>query len=199
MLLNEEQLDVLREIINIGVGKSIAILNQMIASPITLNVPKIFVMRYKELKSDFGQFSNEKLSLVNLDFRGNISGSAKVAFPMQSAINLVSLLTGEETDSPDLDSVREGTLNEVANMLLNGVMGSIANLLDKTFEYQVPTYKEGYLVNTIDETIDENSVVLIGETHFEVKQLSVDGDIIILFELSGFENLKSAIDQTMEN
>ena len=198
MLLNDEQVDVLKELINIGVGKSIAILTQLVNSHINLSVPKLHVVTYKDLQSGSVPLTNEKLSLVNLDFQGNISGSAKVAFPIQSAANLVSLLTDDVSDSTDLDSIREGTLNEVANMLLNGVMGSMANLLNKDFEYQVPFYKEGFLINSIDTEIHENSVVIIAETHFEVKDLSINGEIVILFEVSGFANLKTALDNLME-
>ena len=49
MDVDKESLDAITEIINIGVGRSASLLNQMTDSNIRLRVPKIFVIRFKDL------------------------------------------------------------------------------------------------------------------------------------------------------
>uniref|UniRef100_A0ACD5GZE0 Uncharacterized protein n=1 Tax=Desertifilum tharense IPPAS B-1220 TaxID=1781255 RepID=A0ACD5GZE0_9CYAN len=49
-------------------------------------------------------------------------------FPTESASTLVSLLTGEKPGTPDLEAVKIGTLLEVGNIVLNGVVGTVSNL-----------------------------------------------------------------------
>lgn len=197
MLLTPDQIDALREFINIGVGRSAAMLNEMLQFPIKLHVPHIRIFKYSELKKELHKFSQERLSSVQLDFNGSLKGIAELVFPSTSAAKLVATLTGEEIGSPDLDSVRAGTLCEIGNIVLNGVMGSISNLLKKHFNYSVPKYHEENFEQLVESSMEENVVYLLGETHFEIEKLRIDGEIILLFELGAFEELKTAIDNLL--
>ena len=198
MLLDERELDLLKELINIGVGKAAGLLNELVQSPINLNVPKIYVNNVDNLKSEFSNYYLGTYYAVKLNFEGSFSGIAEIVFPSESGNNLVSLLTGEEKYSDELDNVRAGTLNEVANMLLNGVMGAISNLLNDSFEYSIPVYFEDIFNNLLAENSSQESVALLGETHFEVENLSIEGDIIILLELPSFENLKAELNKLLD-
>lgn len=198
MLLTADQIDALREFINIGVGRSAAMLNEMLQFPIKLHVPHIRIFKYSDLKKELSKFSQERISSVQLDFTGSLKGVAELVFPSSSAAKLVATLTGEEIGSPDLDSVRSGTLCEIGNIVLNGVMGSISNLLKKHFSYSVPKYHEEDFEQLVENSIEENVVYLLGETHFEIEKLRIDGEIILLFELGAFEELKTAIDNLLK-
>ncbi len=193
MLLNEQQRDMFKEMINIGVGKSAALLNDMIEHPIKLSVPMLRVTKLETLLEEVGDEVDE-ISSVRLGFHGKISGVSEIFFPSESAVNLVALLTGEEGEAPEMDVLRSATLQEVANVLLNGVMGSIANLLEIKFEYDIPLYRESIMKNLLNDVVKANITVLYGETHFIVKSKNIEGDIIILLELPAFENLKRTID-----
>jgi chemotaxis protein CheC len=142
-LITEEQLDALQEFINIGVGRAAGMLNEMVESPILLNGLVLNVFDSEAVKREVKiRFNNHCLSVVRLDFSGSFSGSAELIFPTESASALVSLLTGEDRDSPDLDEVKIGTLTEVGNIVINGVLGSISNLLKQQMNYRLPIYFE---------------------------------------------------------
>ncbi len=199
MLLNEKQIDTFKELINIGVGKSTSLLNEMIQMPIRLSIPIIRITRLADLSKEFNNLENAHLASIRLGFEGAFSGIAEIVFPSESAANLVSLLTGEEKGTPELDAVRAGTLNEVANVLLNGVLGSIGNLLEESFSYSLPSFREDKLKDLlVYEDLPDDTIVLFGETHFDVADLQVEGDIIILMELPAFENLKKSLNRLLE-
>ena len=197
MLFTSEQIDLLKELINIGVGKAAALFNNMVKSHIELSVPDIKVNQLKDIDRDIKNLKGQNLSAVKLGFRGNFSGVTEIVFPNKSAINLVSLLTGEDSDSSNLDDLRAGTLNEVANMLLNSVMGVLANLLNTHFQYDIPTYSEDTIENLLKINEDENQIILLAETHFVIKNLDIEGDILILLELSAYEHLKEKLDSLL--
>lgn len=197
MLLSSEQIDALKEFINIGVGRSAAMLNEMVQFPIKLHVPNIRILDYNELKKELSNLSEDKVSTVQLNFSGSLTGVAELVFPSISAAKLVALLTGEEIGSIDLDSLRAGTLCEVGNIVLNGVMGSISNLLEKHFNYSVPRYYEDDFRKMISSNMKENTVYLMGEAQFEIEKLKITGEIILLFELGAFEEIKIAIDNLL--
>lgn len=199
-LITDEQLDALQEFINIGVGRAAGMLNEMVESPIFLDVPVLQVFDAESLKREVvSRFSNHCLSIVRLNFSGGFSGSAELVFPTESASALVSLLTGENRDSPDLDEVKIGTLTEVGNIVINGVLGSISNLLKQQMNYMLPTYFEDTIEGllTSSYTFDKDTIFLLAQTKFEIKQLEIMGEIILIFEMSSFGELLGRIDEEL--
>ncbi len=197
MLLNNEQLDLFTELINIGVGKAAKLLNELISSPIKLSIPKIIVERPIDLVKKLKPGKSTTYYAVKLQFEGSFNGIAEIVFPSESGNNLVSILTGEEPYSDELDGLRAGTLNEVANMLLNGVMGTISNIIKEVFNYSIPVYSEDIFENLFIDPTSEDKIVLFGETHFVVESADIEGDIIVLLELFYFESLKSELNRLL--
>jgi chemotaxis protein CheC len=199
-LITEAQLDALQEFISIGVGRAAGMLNEMIESPIFLKVPILKVLDGEALKREvLPRFNNHCLSVVKLDFSGGFSGRAELVFPTNSASTLVSLLTGEEADSPDLDAVKIGTLTEVGNIVINGVMGTLSNLLNQDINYSLPMYWEfpiEQLLSSNDASYP-NPVFLLAKARFEVQHLEIVGDIILIFEMASFSELLGCIDQQL--
>jgi len=197
VLLNNEQLDLFTELINIGVGKAAKLLNELISSPIKLSIPKIIVERPIDLVKKLKPGKSTTYYAVKLQFEGSFNGIAEIVFPSESGNNLVSILTGEEPYSDELDGLRAGTLNEVANMLLNGVMGTISNIIKEDFNYSIPVYSEDIFENLFIDPTSEDKIVLFGETHFVVESADIEGDIIVLLELFYFESLKSELNRLL--
>ena len=195
MTLTDLQQDALREMVNIGVGRAASILNQMLEHPIQLQVPDVEVLPVNELARALGNLANTRLASVQLGFKGAFSGQALLLFPTNSASNLVTLLTGEEPGTPDLDSLRSATLTEVGNILVNGVMGAIANAVNHPITYTLPQYREDYLENILNRgEATANAFAIVAKTHFTVEKLLIEGDIIISFEMGSFSAFLTAID-----
>ena len=93
--------------------------------PIELDVPVVKVLEPRELPQELENLARDPLAAVQLNFRGPFSGSAALAFPPDSAAKLVAILVGEEPEGADLDAIRVGTLTEVGNIVINGVMGKL--------------------------------------------------------------------------
>ncbi len=193
-----DQIDALQEIVNIGVGKAAGMLNDLISSHILLQVPLIKVFALHELDRELGDLVNQNLSAVQLMFKGSYSGTSSLVFPPESALKLVDLLTGAEETGEDFNALKMGTLTEVGNILLNGVMGSLSNILGETVQYTIPSYVEGTIMSLLGAPgIDLNTTILLVQTRFRVEEHDIVGDIILLFEVGGFDRLLNAIDQAI--
>lgn len=196
----EKQLDALKELINIGVGKAASMLNELINAHIVLQVPLLKIFSLYDLDKEFGDMVNQPLSAVHLKFKGSFSGTSSLVFPPESAIKLLELLTGSEEIGEDFDNLKTGTLMEVGNILLNGVMGSLSNILGKSIEYTIPAYIEGDIHNLLDSSnINGDMTVLLVRTRFHVETHDIMGDIILLFEVVAFNNLLKTLDQILES
>lgn len=193
------QIDALTELMNIGVGRAAGMLNEMVDSPIELHVPSVKILAAGELMGELEQSSEESLSSVRLGFGGPIEGTAMLLFPTDSAAKLVGALTGEEPGTPDLDALRAGTLSEVGNIVINGVMGSIGNLLDLPLTYELPIYLEASLELLFERAQGQESgatdpAVLVAHTSFTLRDLEVQGTILLIFKVLSFDALLMAID-----
>lgn len=199
MVLTADQTDALKELLNIGVGKAAAVLNEMIDSHVQLQVPSLRVAMISQLEEQLTDENDSRLASVRLGFNGAFSGDAMLVFPTDSAAKLVSILTGEEPESPDLDSIRIGAITEVGNILMNGVMGSIGNVLDQQINYSIPTYTEDTLDKLLAiSDLENRSAALLAETRFIVEQLHIEGDIILAFEVGSFDALLDIIDSMLD-
>ena len=128
MHITSDHLDAIQELLNIGVGRAAGSLNQMLEKPIRLHIPFIRFGNKQELYDELPKNVDLPLSSVQLPFKGKFSGSACLLFPTESVGGLVSALTGETEDTDILNSLKEATLTEIGNIVLNGVMGSLGNI-----------------------------------------------------------------------
>ena len=195
MKLTVDQLDALKELINIGVGQAAGLLNEMIEVRIQLQIPSIQLLSAIELQRELAErLGLEQLSAVQLNFTGSFAGTAELVFPTESAAMLVAVLTGEDPQSPELDALKISTLTEVGNILINSVMGSISNVLDRPLRYAVPTYTEEDVKHLVPlKQSEEVSTVLLAQARFDIQELQVQGDIILFFEVGSFDTLLAAI------
>jgi chemotaxis protein CheC len=198
MKLSARQLDALQELVNIGIGQAAGILNDMIDSPIRLQIPYLQILSPCDVQEELEHHLNgEQIAAVQLKFMGSFGGIAQLVFPTNSAALLVTMLTGEELGTHDLDSVKIGTLSEVGNIVINGVMGAISNVLQQRLNYSIPSYTEGTVATLLTTSggLSADTVVLLAQTRFIIERLHIEGDIILIFNVNSFDTLLAAINQ----
>lgn len=195
--ISHDQLEAIKELCNIGVGKGASVLNTMLSCHISLSVPSVKIISSKDFAYELKLFAKDSnISAVSLGFQGKINGSAQLMFPTETASSLVAVLV-DEADEMDMDALRAGTFCEVGNIVLNGVMGSISNILDLTFDYSVPEYIETAPDNFIKKpsVTDRDSHVLLARTCFNIDELDIDGDIGIFMEIGAIHTLIETIER----
>ena len=197
MKLTPDRLDALTELINIGVGQAAGTLSEMLEFTIKLRVPLVKFLSPSSLQQELrGRLDRDCLSSVKLEFSGSFSGTAQLVFPTESAATLVALLTGEESESSALDALRIGTLTEVGNIVINGVMGSISNILTQPINYNIPNYIEQDIAHLLPPQTSNgnNKEVILAQSQFDIEELQIKGDIILFFNVGSLDSFFEAID-----
>ncbi len=189
MLRNELELDALREVVNVGVGRAAATLSEMVETRVALHAPNVVVIgrANHEVLQSIGE--RDHLAAVQQDFDGVVEGSAMILFPTPSANRLVCLLLGEEVDEEALDCERAATLTEVGNIMINSVMGSIANMTDVDFSFHLPRFKETSLAEIEDSCVSEHSRLILIEVEFNIEEGRIIGNLMLLFKAQGANEL----------
>ena len=190
-------LDGILELVNIGIGRSAGSLHTLIGRHVTLHVPDVSIMRAQELKEQFSQ-SFPAFFMVSQEYSGAFAGTMVLMFPKESAQSLFQLLTGESELTPCNAELWKITLLEVGNILVNGVMGSITNVLEKKITFHLPVYQEGTLKPLRDFSwIADSEYVVVAHAMFSVEEENIQGEIYVLLADQAIEVLATSINEKM--
>jgi len=198
MKLNEIQLDALTEIINIGTGRAANALSEITGSRIDLSMPSLHVCG----SSDFGEVAKtlglEISTAIKQGFGGEVSGQALLAFPKHNAYELACAVGEIESSDDELDEELYGVLEEIGNIVLNSILGSVANLLECNLSYTLPqicadkTFTK-VIYDCSDSNLCPESVVLLADTTVTVASRDISGSLLLLFETDDIMVLLSAL------
>jgi signal transduction histidine kinase len=95
--------------------------------PIKLGIPDVGLYTNAEI---IERYSKQNLKyFVGMDFSGSMAGKAQLNFSHESSKKLVKLLLSDVADE-EVDAMNMEVLGEVGNIVINGVKGTIANLVD---------------------------------------------------------------------
>ena len=194
MNIKSDQLDGLKELLTIGAGKAASSLHEMTGLHVTLEVPRANVCASTATGTIFGGSDQDTYAVVTMPFRGSFSGSSNLVFQIVEAVKLVGLVSDEAPRQDTLDETACGTLTEVGNILLNGVMGSVGNVLAHHLEYGVPSIAVGTGVDLKQSMLAGAAAVVLAKVRFAVKGHQVAGDILLLFEVGSFYGFMSTVD-----
>ena len=197
--LSDRHRDALTEVVNIGIGRAASILSSMSRAPVGLQVPELQVLPLNEVVRTIAERWSDKLVSVRMNFDGGFKGRTDLIFPSDSAAALVKALVGDIGPDMDLDTLRIATLTEVGNVVINGVLGSIGNVLNENLEYSVPDTREENaerLFSKREDSTDEPYAIL-ARTGFTVDDLELSGEIVIIFDVGSINSLVGALDSIL--
>lgn len=193
--LDELELDALTELVNIGVSRAAASLRKMVNREVILSVPAVEIITRKSAAALIGQRESESLIAVQQQFEGPFSGRALLIFPESNGMSLVRAIVGDEINEAELAELEDEALAETGNVILNGCLGSMANMLQHTLKMSLPHVRRGdsdELFSTLGAAGGE-SFVLFLYINFSVRERNIRGYIAMIMDLPSLEKLKQLI------
>lgn len=193
--LDELERDALTELVNIGVSRAAASLRKMVNKQVILSVPSVEIVTRKSAASLIGQRESEKLVAIQQQFEGPFSGRALLIFPESNGLSLVRAIVGDEMGEADLADMEEEALAETGNVILNGCLGSMGNMLQHTLKMSLPHVRRGdsnLLFEVLPGTTEEGYVLFL-YINFSVKEHDIRGYIAMIMDLPSMERLKQHI------
>ncbi|TDQ39670.1 chemotaxis protein CheC [Aureibacillus halotolerans] len=135
-LLNDAELDVLKEIGSIGAGHAAGALSELIGRPVMLQVPSVHLLGFDDALERLGGADSPTIASV---FRvsGEAEGWMFVLFSPETAHALLTLLLGERSKE-SFKSLEFSAVGEVGNIVLGAYLTAIYNLTKLTLSPSVP-------------------------------------------------------------
>ncbi len=132
LILNAEQLDVLKEIGTVGSGSAATALNQLLRKKVTIEVPQITVMSQEAISSrDFSFQSSEVGLAVEFKILGALRGGMLVLFSQKSALMMIDVLMKRPIGSTQLLNLLEASaLSESSHILSGAYLNAVGEMLE---------------------------------------------------------------------
>jgi len=186
--LSGMQLDILREIGNIGSGNAATALAQLLNAKIDMNVPQVNILPFAEVPDLVG---GADLHVVGLFLIATGSAPASILFllPVDKACLLVDMLMGKKwgnTDPSNLSDMDISALMELGNIICATYLNALAMFTQLDFRPSVPALgidMAGAILNTVLAQFGAVADhVLVLETEFKRDEQEIVGHFFLLPE-----------------
>ncbi len=196
--LNTNQLDVLKEIGNIGAGNAITALAKMLNKKVDMSVPKIKILNFKEIPEILGS-SDTLIVGILLEVTGDLKGNILFVLDSSSAHSLVNILMGrlDADKAAELDEIEISALKEMGNILAGSYLSALSMLTNLNILPSVPDLcidMAGAILSV--PAIGFGKVgdsVLYIETEFTDGTEKVAGEFFLIPDVDSYETLLSAL------
>lgn len=135
----ELQMDVLKEVGNIGAGHAATALSKLLDKPVDMMVPKVRMVPFEEIAESVGG-QEQVVVAIFLRVDGETPGNMFFILTQESAKGLLRKIVGIDVESEDCYSEMElSALNEIGNILAGSYLTSLADFTNLNMQPTVPS------------------------------------------------------------
>lgn len=136
--LEDFQMDVLKEVGNIGAGHAATALSTLLDKPIDMLVPKVRMLPFEEICESVGGAETVVLAIF-LRVDGDAPGNMFFILDLDAAKNMLRDLIGLNIENQEEYSELElSALNEIGNILAGSYLSSLADFTNLNMQPTVP-------------------------------------------------------------
>ena len=190
--LNSMQIDVLKELGNIGAGNAVTALSKILNKKIRMEVPQVRILEFREVTEVFGS-AEEPVTGIYLRMEGDISGNIMFLLPVESSRVLLDIIMGTYRDTDEFGEMDISALEEIGNILAGSYISSLSTMTGMRIRISVPALAIDMAGAVLSVPIIQfghvgDSVMLI-ETHFSEGDKHVKGDLLLIPDVASFTTL----------
>jgi chemotaxis protein CheC len=199
-VLTEFELDALTELVNIGVSRAAASLREMVGEQVHLSVPNVRLVGRDEAVAILRERESSRLVAVHQVFEGDITGRVLLIFPETKSLELVRAVTGGDLPLEDIIELEQEALAETGNIILNGCLATIANMLQRSLKMSLPEVLRGEAPGLLelDPPPEVGEVVMFLYIDFLIRERDIRGYVAMLMDMPSLTALKSLLAEFIE-
>jgi chemotaxis protein CheC len=198
--LNELELDALTELVNIGVSRAATGLREMVGEEVLLSVPNVELVPRQRAVEILRASEAEKLVAVHQTFEGDITGRALLIFPEAKSLEIVKAVAGSDLSIEDIIELEQEALAETGNIILNGCLATIANMLERSLKMSLPEILRGQAADffNLKPPPEAGDMVLFVYINFAFGRRDVRGYIAMLMDMPSLAAMKVLLGEFIE-
>ena len=195
--LNELQLDVMREIGNIGAGNACTALSVLLGTMIDMSVPRVQLLGYESTTQLLG--GEDKMVIgLKIEINGDLDGMMLHVVEKRFAERIINTFYAKEIDNIEkLDEMDSSVLNEMANITSGAYANSIATLTSLFVNIgtplQIPGKVSEIVMLPLKEFVQPGEQVLVVDEEFTIDDEHISSNMILALEADSLEKLFSRL------
>ena len=191
--LNELQLDVMREIGNIGAGNACTALSVLLGTSIDMSVPRVQLLGFESTAAHLGGDDNMVIGL-KVGITGDLDGVMLHVVEKRFAERIINTFYAKEIDSvTSLDEMDSSVLNEMANITSGAYANSIASLTSLFVNIGTPNQVPGKVSDIMKlplmDFIKPGEKLLVVDEVFTIDDEHISSNMILALESDSLERL----------
>ncbi|MBN2852572.1 MAG: chemotaxis protein CheC [Clostridia bacterium] len=188
---NEFQLDVFREIGNIGSGNAATALSYILKDKVNITVPVLEVIGVNEISNILGGPENQVVGIL-LSMTGQINGMLLFLLEKETTHMLLNILLNEDMQKfEDISEIGLSALMEIGNILSGSYIGALSSLLNLEIRLTIPKISVdmvGAILNYPAAIFGEmGEKLMLIEENFFTDESSIKSHLLIMPELESLE------------
>ncbi len=182
--LNTGQLDILKEVGNIGAGHAATALSQILWERIRMTVPAVSIIPLTKASDILGGAEQPVVGIYMRVF-GDAPGKIVFLFSQAEALTLIENVAGAKHSSPETFGEYEiSALKEIGNIMTGAYLYAMNNLTALDYFSSVPAFAcdmAGAILNTVllDLGLIGDYALLI-ETQFSLMHRNINGHFFLI-------------------
>ena len=191
--LNDTQLDVMREIGNIGAGNACTALSGLIGTPIDMSVPRVQLLGIDSTSDYLGGDDKEVLG-IRIDVKADLTGMMYHIVNKRFAERLINTFYEKKLDTiKSIDEMDMSVISEMGNITSGAYANALATLSGYVVDIGTPK-PGGYSISEIlrvpIETFGEvGDKILVVDEQFIIDSEKLTSNMILVLEKDSLHRL----------
>lgn len=195
--LNNMQLDVLREIGNIGAGNAVTALARLLNRKVDMEVPKVKILGFQEVSETLGGAEIPVVGIL-LKVSGDLTGNIMFILQQHAATMLVNMLMGRPLETKqEFNEMDISALKEIGNILTGSYLSALSALTNLKIMPSIPDLAIDMAGAILSVPAIEfgkvGDTVLYIETEFSEGNEKVVGDFFLVPDFDTYDVLLKAL------
>jgi chemotaxis protein CheC len=196
--ISEIERDAITELANIAVGRAAASLRQLVGHEVLLSVPSIDILSREAAAQHIWKAGGRNVVAVSQDFSGPFHGRALLIFPESNSLELVRTIIGRDLPLSDIVDLEDEALAETGNIILNGCISALANMLKRAITMSFPSVMHANSQEMFGRSAGEQDLVLVLHITFDVSHKEIKGYLALLMDLHSMDMFTRLVSEWMD-
>jgi chemotaxis protein CheC len=194
--LNGNDLDVLREVSNIGAGNAASALSRVIGDVVSLEVPVVRALELRDVPDALGGPEQQVVAL-RLGIHGRIRGNLLIVLSPEEALRLARRMGISAMELEPVEAMLGSALRELGNILGSTYLSAVSRLLRSSLVPTVPGLAVDMAGAVVDLLLTEvggvSDQATVLETMFREKSGTLRGVFFLLPDPACIDDLLQRI------
>jgi len=195
--LKDNELDILKEIGNIGAGNAVTALAKLLSTRVDMSVPRIKILDFRDIPEILGDPEMQVAGIL-LGMNGDLTGSILFILRLEAAHALINILMGRDiSQGIEFNEIEVSALKETGNILAGSYLSALSTMLNLNITPSTPELcidMAGAILSVPAIAFGSwGDRVLYIENKFSDGNQDVGGEFFLIPDVQSYEELLKAL------